>query len=148
MVDTCKFRFWLVPALLLFCALARPGAVKAECMYASTNVLMPGGTMTILVEKYLTMKANCASIPTQMNAVDCNPGTMVHYTDLLSGEAMTATVSPNCAWNCDCGTVTIDGSDGLPVELLDFKVSALSLPPDAAPTLASVAPQIAASLEK
>jgi hypothetical protein len=32
-------------------------------------------------------------------------------------------VSPSCEFNCTvCGIITISGSDGLPVELMEFSV--------------------------
>lgn len=108
--------------LTLLAAMSVPGVVKAQCMVMSTNVLMPG-TMTVLIEKYLSNSYSCMSVATMMNALDCNPGAAGSFTSLLSAEAVTATMDPACSWVCTgCGNVTIDGSDGLPVELLEYSV--------------------------
>ena len=99
-----------------------PLPATSQCMVMTTNVTFPGPSTT-LVEKYLSMSYSCASIPTQMNALVCNPGNPGYSTTLLTAERMVGTTMAQCVWTCvGCGTVTIDGTDGLPVELMDFSV--------------------------
>jgi len=44
---------------------------------------------------------------------------------VLKAVAMTSIGPASCKWVCTCGgTITIDGSDGLPVELMEFEVAA------------------------
>ncbi len=64
----------------------------------------------------------CASDHTQMNAFMCGPNEHGDTVTMLSAFALPIMNHPRCEWFCDCRPVTIDGSDGLPVELLDFKV--------------------------
>ncbi len=123
---TTKSRFWIVPMLILICSLCSSESVEAQCVVTNTSIDMPG-TITTVVTKSLSAATNCTSVPTQMNAVDCNPGAGGASTDYLTADAMAATMNPRCVWVCGCGTtmnpgVTIDASDGLPVELMDFAV--------------------------
>ena len=81
----------------------------------STNV------STMLVTKTLVMNYVCSN--TQKNAINCFPS-FSSSTNLLVASANSATANPICVWSCTCGTVTIDGTNGLPVELLEFSVAA------------------------
>ena len=83
-----------------------------------------GTQMTII--KFVGMLYGCSN--TVMNASVCSPS--IGPTIMFSAIAMAATVNPSCAWNCPvcpgvAPHVTINSSDGLPVELLDFKVTAV-----------------------
>ncbi len=115
-----RSRFWLVPLAVLICVLVGAQTLESQCPVTSTTTDMPG-TMITIVSKYLSLPYLCTSIPAQMNAVDCNPGVAGFVTTLLTAERVTATMMAKCAWTCaGCGMVTIDGSDGLPVELMNF----------------------------
>lgn len=98
--------------------LALPGRVLAQCNVGYTG--MNTYASTIVVYKTLTMITNCAT--TMMNALACFPGSAPAAANILSASANTATANPSCAWSCGCGTVTISGADGLPVELMEFSV--------------------------
>ncbi|MDA8018201.1 MAG: hypothetical protein MPN21_12210 [Thermoanaerobaculia bacterium] len=116
-----KPKVYLVLILLLACLLAQPTAVESQCSVSTTVTMMFGGTTAVY--KILTAPALCQT--TMMNAFFCSP-TAAMTTNFLLASNM-GTVNPSCAWSCACGTgapphVTIDSSDGLPVELMDFAV--------------------------
>lgn len=96
-----------------------------------TNTMMvPGtpGSMYNMVYKTLNAAYLCSRVMS-MNVSLCAPGIQLPRT-MLAASAPSGTMSPSCSFNCTgCGTITITGSDGLPVELLDFKVSALEAAP-------------------
>lgn len=104
-----------------------PAAVHAQCMVTSTfqNTYFTGST-TFFVSKQLGGTYPCRL--TARNARSCNPGvtssTNVSY---LSATAVVATTNPFCNWVCDCGggptLISINTSDGLPVELMEFDVN-------------------------
>ncbi len=79
-----------------------------------------------LIIKYLPSPEQCRL--TGRNAFFCSPGSGSTYsTTQLFATAHSVTANPYCHWSCWCGTgapphVTIDGSDGLPVELMGFSV--------------------------
>ena len=69
---------------------------------------------------------------TGMNAFICSPYS--GFTMTLGAWANTTYVGAYCNWSCDCGVgspphVTINNSDGLPVELLEFEVDGNSETP-------------------
>lgn len=123
-MDSRKPKTWLTAVLVTVGLLAVPTAVTSQCVVASTMTQMPG-SMSTDVAKILTAPAFCQS--TAMNAAFCSPTAGGFTTTYLLANAMSATMSPFCNWDCACGTgtppdVVIDGSDGLPVELMDFAV--------------------------
>jgi len=105
-------------------ALVLPLPARAQCVV--TNTLPSTLTMTVFIVKYLSMSTTCST--TAMNAFLCSP-TAPAFVMTLSASAYTSTTNPFCSFNCGCGTVTIDGSDGLPVELMDFDVGRGRSPP-------------------
>jgi hypothetical protein len=103
--------------------LGHPSGVKSQCVVTNTGMTTIGSL--IIVTKTLSAPYQCTL--TMMNADFCFPGYAPVITAQLVASAYTATVNPTCAWACACGTgapphVAIDGSDGLPVELMDFSV--------------------------
>lgn len=118
----CKLPSWRAPVLILACL---PLGVEAQCNVIMTTTFTVGPTM--VVNKQLSAPALCVS--TGMNAQTCYPGPVAMTLTVLTAAAnVTATVSPYCNWDCNCGTgapphVITDGSDGLPVELMEFSVS-------------------------
>ena len=112
------------PALLclFLMALGPWGAAHAQCMLGGTTTQMFGNTISVI--QYFPGPENCSLVSS--NAQFCFPSDMamkVSVTFGLQASAnLTATTAPFCEWNCDCGTARIDGSDGLPVELLEFEI--------------------------
>ena len=49
---------------------------------------------------------------------------------VVYASAYTTATNPSCAWACACGTVVIDSSDGLPVELMAFEAGDGAAGPD------------------
>lgn len=124
-----KSSLWLGLVLLVGSMFVQPARVESQCMVAVTTTQM--NSMLQIVSKTLSAMYQC-TLTMSMNVMNCAPGTMGDNTSILTGSVTLPlpAMSPTCAWNCvGCGTVTIDGSDGLPVELLDFKVTALPKTP-------------------
>ncbi len=111
-------RPWFIPVLLIFGALTIPVSSQAQCVVSSSNA--SSTPPTIFVFKTLSTVVNCA-LTMSMNVLGCFP-TAGTSTSILSASASTAATNPSCAWACDCGGVTIDSSNGLPVELMEFSV--------------------------
>lgn len=89
-------------------------------MIASTPTYMgPGPPPYNSVQKVLTMATMCTLVMSN-NVELCAPMTATPTT--LFGTAYTTATNPTCSWICACGTVTITGMDGLPVELMEFDV--------------------------
>jgi len=104
----------------------QPINANAQCSVSSvsSNTGTIGGMNYIWVSKYLSSSESC-SLTMSMNVINCypDPGSSVSS---LGASAYTTAIDPSCGWNCGCGQVTIDGSDGLPVELLDFSIGQVS----------------------
>lgn len=106
--------------------------VQSIMKFYDPNMTAP---MTIAIFKYLAAAQQCQT--TMMNSAFCFPNTMLAAGMTLQATAAGASghlgMNPSCAWNCTgaCGNaVSITGSqDGLPVELLDFKVTAVPKTP-------------------
>ncbi|MEM7353253.1 MAG: hypothetical protein AAF657_20830 [Acidobacteriota bacterium] len=113
-------RSWLVLSLLLVSLLVQPLRLESQCNISTTSVSMFGSTFTVV--KVLTSSTTCTR--TLTNAASCDP-TGPTSTANLFASAMTSTVATTmvaCGWNCGCGQVTIDETDGLPVELMSFSI--------------------------
>lgn len=107
----------LVSAALV---VGQAGVAQAQCNVASTVSMTFGATKAVY--KILTAPALCQT--TMMNALFCSPTGSAMNTNFLLASAM-GTATPSCAWSCTCSGggaphVVIDGSDGLPVELMEF----------------------------
>jgi len=118
-----KISYLLIPMLMLVGLFILPTCGQSQCV--TTNVYVgsataPGPPYNFVI-KYMSAPGSCTLTMT-MNARNCNPGTAGFSTSLLWAYANTTAVSPSCQWACDCGTVTTDSSDGLPVELMSFSV--------------------------
>ncbi len=117
-----KSSLWRFPVLMLVCLLASPVGVRSQCVV--TNTTSTAFLPTLGVTKTLSAATPCVS--TGNNAFSCFPNTSVMTVSMLNAVIITtATTMAFCNWDCGCdaGTppdVTIDGSDGLPVELMDF----------------------------
>jgi len=105
-----------------------PSATQAQCTPVDfTNRTTIGSK--IYVEKLLPIQGLCSG--RSMNAT-CDPGTWMGSTTIqpvstLFATASTMATNPSCEWVCSCGsesgaTIRIDGSNGLPVELMEFSV--------------------------
>ncbi len=117
-------RFLLVPALALIFLLAQPAALWSQCSVATTGVNDFGSIISVY--KILNTAGTCVSVG-NMNVNACFPTTSPNFTVFLAASAPSAAMMPSCSFVCDCGTVTgigftIDSTDGLPVELMDFAV--------------------------
>ena len=117
-------RFWLVPVLALVCLCAQPVAVQAQCVTTGGVMVSTPGANTMIAYYNLTAPGMCMSVAA--NNAACFPASTNQTTTFLSASAMTPVTNPSCSWTCNCGTGTqnfsIDSSDGLPVELMDFEV--------------------------
>ena len=129
--------------VLLVCGVWHPGPVRAQtstvtinpaptaCLNSIVKYYVPNMTtpMTIAIFKRLSVTMQVCNT-TMMNSAFCNPG-VAAATNTLAASVFTMFgqigMNPSCAWNCTgaCGnTISTTGSqDGLPVELLDFKVT-------------------------
>ena len=118
--------------LVLVCLVALPLSLSSQCN--TTNIT--GGTYTntttgSLPYYYVTKtisNANTCTLTMFMSILLCDPGGepvatgATGMTGMLTASAYTTATNPSCGWICDCGAVVIDGSSGLPVELMDFAV--------------------------
>ena len=118
--------------LVLVVFLPTPPQAGAQCVV--TNTVVQDFTTLIIVDKTLSAATTCTL--TMMNASFCFPSYAPANTAVLVASAFTATANPSCAWTCGCGSVTTDGSDGLPVELMEFSID------DSAEKISSHAKQI------
>ena len=83
----------------------------------------------IYVGKTITNASTC-TLTGFNNVIGCLPGgfppTMtgaMNAGSYVSASANTTVTGAFCAWNCNCGQVTVSSAnDGLPVELLEFEV--------------------------
>ena len=100
--------------------------IKAQCMVTNTTASMATtmGSPYTEVMKTLNAAYLCSSIG-NMNVSLCAPvGAMIRT--MLTASASVGAISPSCMFTCTGGTacapITIDGSDGLPVELMEFSI--------------------------
>lgn len=98
-----------------------PAGVDAQCAVTATTVTGTPSARTVVV---MGINRVC-NAGIGMNGATCFPNAVANaMTWSAMANAMTA-VSPSCTWNCVLTTVcilTIDASDGLPVELMEFSV--------------------------
>ena len=129
---------------------AIPSSASAQCMVLTTRNYMSVAPYTMANTTAIaivltgnpglctgTMSANVSNCATALRfagAGPCPAGTM--FCRALFAIATNVTTMPGprfCSANCGvCGVLRIDNSDGLPVELLDFKVTAVPQTPSAA----------------
>jgi hypothetical protein len=130
-------------ATLLAVAAAVLGVLGVAVSPASGQCLVHGTVtgeflpMTTVVDKTLaffpstvggyacqtTMSTNVfnCQVGNQAAGADNCPATATMDCFRLRAVALPASANPrSCQWNCACGTVRTDNSDGLPVELMDF----------------------------
>ena len=113
----------VLTAIVLLSLLAQPAA-QAQC--ATVGGSTTSNFFAIYVDKGLNKVAACELVLSQ-NVLGCSPATLSDVFKLAAIAKLSAT-SPVCQWQCDCGSgyrsqlLTIDGSDGLPVELMSFSV--------------------------
>lgn len=111
----------LAAVLVALAIQAAPAGAQA-CTVTNTYVYM-GATFNSVM-KTLNGTYVCMYV-TGMNASLCAPpATQPRMT--VTASAAVGTPMPSCQWTCTggCGTVTIDNTDGLPVELMEFDVEA------------------------
>ena len=100
-----------------------PAKLDAQCV---TNVVSSytdtvNGMNYQFISKSIATTGTCTRTMTN-NVIGCGPAGMNPGINAVWASAYTAATSPSCDWVCECGPVTIDGSDGLPVELLGFEI--------------------------
>ena len=110
--------------VLLISFFAQPLPVESQCMVTNTVVSpapSPGSPYNV-VYKTLNGPYVCNRVASN-NASLCAPNLPTART-MLTASANTTAVNPSCQWYCTggCGTITTDGSDGLPVELMEFEI--------------------------
>lgn len=114
----------LIAFAMLIGLVGQPPATEAQCAVISTTQTSFSPTMA--VTKQLSGIATCNLVGN--NALACFPGLggPVPTSFLIASANPSATMNPFCSWTCSCGSgsfsLMIDGSDGLPVELMDFSV--------------------------
>ncbi len=118
-----KSRLWIAPVLVLSCLLVQPMNLTAQCSVSTTQV--SAGATTIIITKTLTAAGDCRSLMNN-NVLGCFPAAAPQNTSLLVASALVASTNPSCSFQCTCTSITsvftIDGTDGLPVELMDFSI--------------------------
>ena len=113
---------WQPCALVLLLTL--PNLAAAQCSVVTVTRYMSATPASYynIVKVMLNGSHACRNV--MGSASQCAPGpTMVRMT-LTASANPTAYPSASCQWDCGvgCESVTVDGSDGLPVELLDLSV--------------------------
>jgi len=110
------------PVFVLVCLLVLPQQAQAQCMVTNTSVFV-GATYTY-VKKTLNGTYIC-SLVTSNNASLCAPAVPLPRMT-LTASASSVAIAPSCSFACTggtaCASITITGADGLPVELLEFKI--------------------------
>ena len=128
---TSRLCLGFVLVILTSAMLVQPARVEAQCMTGGpiVNPVLPN----ISVYRVLATMVVCRSTM-NMNVNGCFPTTVPQSTVFLVASAPAAAMSASCAWTCACPgspnqAFSTTNDDGLPVELLDFKVSALEIDP-------------------
>jgi hypothetical protein len=109
---------------VLCCLLAANGS-WAQCgpYYTAKNTL----AMSYQVLKYPAGVGAGGCTIVGINNASCFPLTAGQFVGTLSAKATFGATNPSCMWMCACAApglvpVSINSSDGLPVELLEFEV--------------------------
>jgi len=110
---------WLGLGLVLAGLLILTPPSYSQCLVTNT-VVNPGSYNQVV--KYLNGTYQCYRVASN-NVSLCAPAVPFLRTRITASAAAMYT-NPTCQIYCTggCGTITIDGSDGLPVELMDFTV--------------------------
>jgi len=105
---------------------------QADAQTCDTDMtFMYAGMTQNEVFKDFTQTRNCGFTGTPQNVTCLPAGTAQVAVMFVAAYAPVGLMSPSCQWSCAAVTtgtvkpscsITIDGSDGLPVELLDFSV--------------------------
>lgn len=115
---------WLGLIVIMVCLLAQPAGVLAQCMVSNTTVSdsVAMGSPYTEVMKTLNGTYLCNRVMSSMVSL-CAPGAAMNRMT-LTASAPAGTTNPSCEFYCTggaaCVSIVIDGSDGLPVELMDF----------------------------
>ncbi len=111
---------WLSASMLFL-----PQRVSAQCNIINTRI----GTFFghgMFMTKTLSRPEFC--VPTHIHGdVGCGPTVALHVSMFSAFQVPPYVGHPSCMWDCpfcpeDARHITINSSDGLPVELLDFTV--------------------------
>lgn len=124
-------RFATLTALTLVLLGSFASDVHSQCMYTTTfcyNFPMGGPYTMFICFKNLTMDENCATMTVTYGGAATTCYYIPGQDRLVAGQPTMGMGPGYCQVVCDCGIMRIDETDGLPVELLDFKVSALDAP--------------------
>ena len=120
-----RYSLKLTSVLIALVLAYQPIDVEAQCAVASTN------QTTVSSSRHVTKHLSagpylCAKIMSMSAMCFPHHGLTVTF---LHANARTTAATPTCVWRCvGCGTfyasniITADGSDGLPVELLEFSI--------------------------
>jgi len=125
-MDVRKSLLPLIAALAVFVLIGHGAPADAQCV--TTNV--SSGASPMFIVKTISNANTCTL--TMFNNADCFPGgnypptigmTRMSVRMLpLSATPFMGFSNPSCGWACDCGAVTSNASDGLPVELMEFEI--------------------------
>jgi len=106
-----------------FLVLAFPAPASAQCVVTNTSVIPYTGGVG--VRKTLSVVGMCRMVG-GMSVNLCFPSPATQPASMLTANASAVAVSPVCTFSCSCGvgseTITINSSDGLPVELMEFNI--------------------------
>ena len=104
--------------------LASVPTVSAQCVFNDSHIYTAGGVAQVVRLDYFGM--NTCSIVSQGGSIaNAFLGSFPNpHGYALRAAAYLPDTGTNLFinWNCDCGSVTIDNSNGLPVELMSFRV--------------------------
>ena len=127
-MDIRKSSFRTLFLLALISLFALPLPLGSQCMTAITAMGTSGTPAYVYIGKSAT-NANTCTLTMFMNAFGCFPGNqfppvtgVTGMGGMLTASAYTTATNPSCGWVCDCGAITIDTGDGLPVELMGFEI--------------------------
>ena len=115
----------LSSALIALLLTYQPIDVEAQCSVVSTQKTTTGNSRHIT--KFLGPDGPYLCAQTASMSAMCSPGVTQSVT-FVHAFARTTAMSPSCMWHCIfCGTITSNtitsnGSDGLPVELMEFSI--------------------------
>ena len=126
-MDVRKSLLPLIAALAVFVLIGHGAPADAQCVTSITS--SGGGPTATFIAKAVTNATMCTL--TAFNDADCHPGG--NYPPVIGVMLTTPNVylsatrymgmsNPSCGWTCDCGAVTSNASDGLPVELMEFEI--------------------------
>ena len=123
-MKTLRKMIWIVLSLSIVLASgtsAQPTKGVLPCNVLMSNCTGSPGMMNCTYQRNVGGGGAASCMTTMSYNANCSIGTMAG--SILTFNAMQTGSNPSCMWSCtDCPNVTIDGGNGLPVELLGFDV--------------------------